>query len=87
MILEGIADAIVGLAKAAVGVSNVLYRIADVATTDDAEAPVSVSLNGVERTYEEEEPDTDHLEEVESEFRLGFQSPVRVKPRPKVVKQ
>lgn len=87
MILEGIADAIVGLSKATLGVANVLYRVADVATTDDAESPVSVALNGVERTYEEEEPDTDHLEEVEPEFRLGFQSPIRVKPRPKVVKQ
>jgi hypothetical protein len=74
VILEGIADAIVGCAKAAVGVANVIQRFADAMTPEPSEAAPYVLLRGEEVSYEEAEPSTDHMEDAEPEFKIGFRS-------------
>jgi hypothetical protein len=72
VILEGIAEAIVGCAKAAVGVANVLQRISDAMTPEPSEAAPYVLLRGEEVSYAEAEPSTDHMEDAEPEFKIGF---------------
>jgi hypothetical protein len=74
VILEGIADAIVGYARAVVGVANIIQRFSDAMTPEPSEAAPYVLLRGEEVQYEEAEPSTDHLEDAEPEFKIGFRS-------------
>jgi len=82
MILEGIAEAIVGLAKAAVGVANVLQTISDAFVPEEEEEGETVALRGVPRWQDMDELDEESEDEEEIEdsaaprrTKIGFKRP------------